>query len=762
MKGKIIGQSIPKVDAVSKVTGQAKYATDLVMDDMLYMMALRAPYPHAIIRKIDIEKARQVPGIVQIITRQDLEDLNNFGLIIKDQPTLVGVGEKTRYLGDTLALIIGESLEQIQIAKELIEVDYDKLEVITDPFRAMEEDAPFLHQDGNIVCSHKLAKGDIVQGFMEADLIVYNEFKTQHLEHVPLQPDAGMAAIDEEGIITIWAATQWIHDTRVDVAQALGLSVDKVRIIQPAIGGAFGKREDVIVQLHLAIAAKMTNRPIKTIYSREESIISTSKRHPITFKMKTGVKKDGSLTAWETTVIGDTGAYASSGPAVVHKGLYHCTGPYNCPNVKGKAFTVYTNNTYAGAMRGFGATQTAFAYESQMNIIAEKLRMDPIELRLKNIYQVGSTTPNGQVLHSSVGAKETIVKAVDTFEESRRVSITSPHSYKRRGIGIATIMFGFGYGEGFPDHSIARLTIKDDGRVELNTAAADVGQGVHTVVSQIAAEVLSVPIDQIDLISGDTLLTKSSGSTSATRQTFFTGNAVKNTAQALKGLIFDMAVKYYSRTYPEFYLESGFVVPHGARDEKVSLKELAWFATNQGEKLTVESCFFPETTPPDPETGQGEKVYVSYTFVTQLAEVEVNIRTGQVQVLRFVTAPDVGQAIHPQNVEGQIEGGTSMGLGMALMEEIKFDEEGFLMNPDLSTYLIPTAMDMPRNEVILVEDEEPQGPYGAKGIGEPAAIATAPAIVNAIYDACGVRIKELPVTPEKILKGLERKDNYLL
>ncbi len=416
MKGNIVGHSVPKVDARIKVTGQAKYATDLILANMLHMKVLRTPHPHAIIRKIDFRKAMEIPGIVKIITKVDVPELKNFGLIFKDQPVLVGIGEKTRYLGDALAIVIGEKENLIDKALKAIRVEYDELEVITDPLRAMEEDAPSIHESGNIACVHKLDKGDIVQGFMDADLIVFNEFKTQHLEHVPMQPDAGMAVMDEDGTIRIWAATQWIHDTRVDVAQALNMPVEKIRIIQPTIGGAFGKREDVIVQLHLAIAARAVRRPIKTVYSREESIISTSKRHPMIFRFKTGVKKDGTLTAWEAIVIGDTGAYASSGPAAVHKGMYHCTGPYNCPNVRGIAQAVYTNNTYSGAMRGFGVTQTAFAHESQMDIIAEKLGMNPVELRLKNAYQVGSITPNGQVLRSSVGVKETIIKAVEAFE----------------------------------------------------------------------------------------------------------------------------------------------------------------------------------------------------------------------------------------------------------------------------------------------------------------------------------------------------------
>ena len=416
MRGNVVGHSIEKVDAVSKVTGQALYANDLYVENMLHMRNLRAPHPHAIIKKIDLTEAYQVPGVVKIITKEDVPELRNFGLIVKDQPTLIGIGEKTRYQGDTLALVIAETEKAAAQAMRKIKVDYEKLEVITCPIRAMEEDAAHIHEGGNVLCVHKLQKGDVVKGFMEADLIVYNEYKTQHVEHAPIQPDAGFATIDEDGNICIWSATQWLHDTRVDIAQALQMPAEKIRMIQPVIGGAFGKREDIICQLHLAIAVRAVERPVKVVYSRDESIIATTKRHPIIFRFKTGVKKDGTLTAWEATVIGETGAYASSGPAVVHKGLYHCTGPYNVPNVRGAAYTVYTNHIYSGAMRGFGVTQTSFAYESQMDIIAEKLGMNPVELRLKNAYTVGSTTPNGQVLHASVGVKESIIKAVEAFE----------------------------------------------------------------------------------------------------------------------------------------------------------------------------------------------------------------------------------------------------------------------------------------------------------------------------------------------------------
>ncbi len=414
MPKEYVGKNIFKVDAYDKVTGKAIYPGDLYFDDMLYMKIKRATYPHAYLRRIDISKAQKLPGVVRIITAADIPWVKNFGLIIKDQPVLVGVGQKMRYMGDALAIVIAESKEAASRAVNLIEVEVEELEVISDPLRAMEKDAPPIHQGGNILATHYLEKGDIKKGFAEADVIVENEFKTSFLDQVPLQVEAGVGIYDEkDDIIKIWAATQWLHDTQADIAQSLGFPKEKIRIIQPVIGGAFGKKEDISVHIHLALAAIATKRPVKLTYTREESMTAQSKRHPFIIRMKTGVTKKGYLTACQVEVIGDTGAYASSGLAVVHKGLYHCTGPYNVENVKGVAYTVYTNNTYCGAMRGFGATQMAFAYESQMDILAHKLGIDPVKFRLQNAYNIGSSTPNGQVLTHSVGVKETIKEAVD-------------------------------------------------------------------------------------------------------------------------------------------------------------------------------------------------------------------------------------------------------------------------------------------------------------------------------------------------------------
>ena len=414
MPKKYVGKNIFKVDAWEKVTGKAIYPDDIYFDDMLYVKIKRATHPHAYLRRIDINKAQKLPGVVKIITAADIPEVKNFGLIIKDQPVLIGIGQKMRYMGDALAIVIAESKEAASEAVKLIEVEVEELEIISDPLRAMEKDAPLVHQDGNILATHYLEKGDIKKGFTQADIIVENEYRTSFLDQVPLQVEAGIGVYDEEsGVIKLWAATQWLHDTQADIAQSLGFPKEKIRIIQPVIGGAFGKKEDISVHIHLALAAMETKRPVKLTYTREESMIAQSKRHPFIIRMKTGVTNKGYLTACQVEVIGDTGAYASSGLAVMHKGMYHCTGPYNIDNVKGVAYTVYTNNTYCGAMRGFGTTQMAFAYESQMDILSHKLGIDPIQFRMQNAYDIGSSTPNGQILTHSVGVKETIEEAAN-------------------------------------------------------------------------------------------------------------------------------------------------------------------------------------------------------------------------------------------------------------------------------------------------------------------------------------------------------------
>jgi len=412
MSKRYVGQNIYKVDARDKVTGKAQYSDDIYFDDMLYLKIKRAVHPHAYLRKLDIEKAKKLLRVVKIITAADIPEVKNFGLIIKDQPVLIGIGQKMRYMGDALAIVIAKSKEVASMAEKLIEAEVEELEIISNPLRAMEDDAPLIHKEGNILSTHFLEKGDIKKGFARADLIEENEYRTTFVDQLPLQVSAGVCRYDESsGILEFQAATQWLHDTQADIAQSIGFPKDKIRMIQPVIGGAFGKKEDISVHIHLALAAIVTKRPVKLTYTREESMIVQSKRHPFIIRIKNGVTNRGFLTACQVEVIGDTGAYASSGLAVIHKGMYHCTGPYNVDHVQGVGRAVYTNNTYCGAMRGFGTAQLAFAYESQMAIFADKLGIDPVKFRLQNAYDIGSKTPNGQKLTRSVGAKKTIEEA---------------------------------------------------------------------------------------------------------------------------------------------------------------------------------------------------------------------------------------------------------------------------------------------------------------------------------------------------------------
>lgn len=761
MKSPYIGTKIHRVDAREKVTGEAKYSADYSFPDMVYLKVLRAPHPHCSIKNIDVEEARKVPGVLKVITARDIPEVENFGMIIKDQEVLVR--EKARYMGDALAIVAAETESIARKAIRCITVDYEPLPVLTTAEEAMDPEAIAIHpcrdntcnhdfHAANVLCVHHLNKGDVDKGFAEADHIFTQEIATPHVEHVALQPESGVAVYDEEkDLITMWVATQWLHDTQADVAQALNLGLEQVQIIQPAIGGAFGKREDVSVHIHIALMARLLKRPVKMVMTREESMITQNKRHPITFRFKTGVKKDGTLTAWEAQVIGDTGAYASTGSAVVHQALYMCTGPYNVANVRGVSYTVYTNNTYCGAMRGFGATQAAFAYETHMDMMAHELGWDPVEFRLHNAYELGSVTPNGQVLTTSVAVRETMRKAREHMGPKGESS-----RFKKRGVGIATSMFGCGYGEGFPDHSIVELEVTPSGIVRLCSAAADVGQGVLTVMIQIVAQVLDIPPSLIELAQACTHNTLNAGSTSATRQTIFSGNAARIAAEALLAKIYHRASQELAKHHPELQVRDGQVQLLGD-DRSISLGELACLAQDRGEPLKAQGCYFPRTTAPHEETGQGDLVYVAYTFNTHMVEVEVDTRTGIVDLIRVVAVPDIGRVINLLGVEGQSEGGIVMGQGMALMEEQVFDE-GRTVNADLASYLIPTAMDMPEMLTIPVESGDACGPFGSKGIGEPALLPAAPAILNAIYDAVGIRLTRTPAHPHRLLEHLKGRD----
>jgi CO/xanthine dehydrogenase Mo-binding subunit len=593
------------------------------------------------------------------------------------------------------------------------------------------------------------------------------------VDHAFLQPEAGIAYIDEEGRVTVTVATQYPHYDREEIADALGVGIDKIRVITAAVGGAFGGREDVTMQIHLALAAMKLRRPVKTVYTREESFIAHSKRHPMIMKYKTGALSDGTLYAMEAEIIGDSGAHSSWGINILRKAGVHATGPYVIPNVNVNSYAVYTNNPYTGAMRGFGAAQVAMAYEQQMDEIAHKLELDPVTIRLKNSFKLGSETATGQMLEDSVPLDDTILKSVSKFgadrlgfglqknyDEDEVSEINRTGTNKKRGKGIASIFYGTGYGNGFPDISNASAELLQSGKIRVRAGATEVGQGAKTALSQIAAEAMGLEMEDIELINEDTSEMPDSGTAAASRQTYNTGNGIRLACEKLKFSIMQYAAEIFEvnpfldvTTSMDVNIADGAVSIKGLSERKLKLKDIYDIAQKAGKVLREETAFTARTTRMDAETGQGAP-YWPYTFATYCVEVEVDTDTGKVDVISAVCAQDVGKAVNPTLVEGQIEGGFAMGMSWALYEDLGL-LNGKIKNNNFSRYILPTSLDMPDIENIIVEAPESSAPFGAKGIGEPVMLAAMPAILNAIYDAVGIRINKLPASPQDILARLQ-------
>ncbi len=757
----VVGKSLKRVDAVGKVTGTTLFADDLAFAGMLYAKVLRSPLAHAKIKKIDTTEAQKVEGVRAVITAKDIPGENRLGVlggIFKDQPVLCK--DKVRLIGDAVALVAAESEEIAARAAKLIKVEYEELLPIFDPIAAMDASSPVVHENGNVAFHRKIRKGDVEDGFKKSDIIVQGTYRTPFYEHAYLETEAGIAKVDEAGNVTVWACSQFSSYVQEEVARTLGLPFSKVRIIQTTTGGGFGGKMDISVQCHLSLLAFKTGRPVKLTYTREESFLISPKRHPFIIKYKTGATREGKILAVETEIIGNTGAYLSYGPAVITRAAVHATGPYNVPNVKIDAYTVYTNGFISGAMRGFGVLQITIAYESQLDKLAEKLDIDPIELRLKNALTEGSITATGQVLKSSVGFKETLQKAQEIAIRWRKEIHNKENSVKKKGVGIGVMWYGIG-NTGHVNPSGAFIQLLADGSVSILTSCAEIGQGSDTILSQIAAEELGiVDLDKIKIHSGDTLAPYARA-TSASGQTYVSGNAVRLAATEAKKTVFRQLANDWNVDMKELYLENGLICLKNS--EKNILVEEAIKKCHRAGILPL-GCgsFNPNATPLNTETGAG-KAYATYSFATHVAEIEVDIETGEITVQRFLAVDDVGKAINPMNIEGQSEGGISMGIGQTLMEEMIMDNHGITLTPSFAQYLIPTAKDMPKYmRTDLIECAEPTGPFGAKGVGEPALIPTPPAIINAIYAACGIRITDLPATSEKIFFEIARVHKKLI
>lgn len=732
--GSLIGASEPRPDALGKVTGAARYPADLVRPDMLRLKVVFAGRPHARIRSLDTAAALAHPGVVAVLTASDVP-YNAFGLIDADQPVLCG--EVVRFSGDKVALVVAESQEAAEAGAQLVQVEYEDLPVVTDPRAALAPDAPLVHEErgSNLLLHIPIRKGDVARGFAEADVILEGEFETSWQEHAFLQPEAGVAWVDEDERVIVETAGQWLHEDRRQLAAMLKLPEEQVIVRYAAIGGAFGGREDLSIQHLLALAAWKLRRPVALVWSREESIIGHHKRHPISVRCRWGAHKDGIITAVEAEVIADGGAYASTSVEVTKVATLFASGCYEVANISVDGYAVYTNNIPAGAFRGFGAPQAQFAAESMVTRLAHALGMDPAELRRRNIYREGGLEPSQQPLPVGVSALPVLERCIEEAKE--RLSYSQPgvrtaapsgspplageglgeRSYLRRGVGIACGIKNVGYSFGYPDQATAKVELY--GKAELERAvvrigAAEVGQGTHLALRQIAAETLGLPLAKVEMVTDDSAETPNAGSASASRMTLMGGQAVHRASLA-------------------------------AREQWSGTEEYAASATVQ---------FRPTpTTPLDAGTGAGRPNYC-YGYAAQAVEVEVNTLTGQVQVLSVISVHDVGRAINRQQVEGQIEGCLAQALGYALLENLQ-TRDGRILTPYLSTYLLPTVLDMPTEITpVILELADPEGPYGARGVAEMALVPFAPAVAMAIHDATGVWLSQQPMTPERVLAAL--------
>ncbi len=728
-----IGQSVPRLDAQDKVTGKALYSGDLSRPGMLHMKILFAGRPHARVVSIDTSTAESLPGVVAIYTAKDVP-INEYGLQINDQPVLCGPssipqngesqvrGDIVRCEGDQIAAIVAETEAIATRARDLIKVEFEDLVAVFDAAEAMKSGAPRIHPergDSNICVLDKIRKGDVGSAFSKADVIVEGEYHTPYQEHAYLQPEAGLAYIDNTGYITVECAGQWTHADRAGIAHALGLPDEQVRVIYPAIGGAFGGREDLSVQIVLALAVMRLKRPVKIVWSRKESIIGHGKRHPMTIKTKWGATRDGKLLAAETTVIADAGAYMYTSNKVLGNCTITATGPYFIPNVKEDVYGVYTNNVPTAAFRGFGAPQALWMAELQMDKLAEKLGLDPVEFRHRNALREGDTLNVGTPAPGQVSIVQCIEAARDHYgwvKDDQLPKIPNKTSSVVRGRGFACGFKNVGFSFGYQENSWARVELHGKSGIEhvvVWHAGAEVGQGTHTVMAQFAAGTVGVPYEKVTMVTSDSATMGNPGSASASRLTFMSGNAIKGASEAA-------LVKWKA-------------------EERPAIAEFTYLA--------------PKTTPFDKETGYSTP-NLSYAYAAQAVEVEVDLETGFIKLLRVVSADDVGQAINPALVQGQIEGAVVQAEGYALTENF-ITKNGHILTDQLSTYLIPTVLDIPDAvESVIIEVAEPNGPFGARGLGELPFLPLAPAIAAAVHDATGVWFSEFPLTPERVLRGL--------
>ncbi len=748
---------------LEKLTGKLVFTNDLSFDGMLYASALRANVPHGLVRKVDIAKAEKMPGIVKVLTSKDVPGKNIFGVIDADQP--IFCDEIVRYVGDTLALVVGETPEQVQAALDAIEAEIEPLPVISSIDEALAPDAPVLHprlkqvypDKPNVLKHFHVSKGDIEKGFAEADLILEEDYSVPFIEHAYMETETSIGVVEADGTYKIYVGSQGPTDDRHQVAAALGVDEEKVEIAHMYMGGGFGGKEDISGQIHAILAANATGRPVKVHWSRKESLLVSYKRHAAQLHYKMGMSREGKLVAADIQIYGDTGAYASAGEAVLFRMMAFACGPYEVPNVEVNTYAVHTNNPPCGAFRGYGSPQVAFAAETHLQRMIRQLGLDPMEVRLNNALDFGRATITGDVLTPAVGSGmiDCLTAVKQELEKTPRPEVGPDEKF---GMGIAAGYKNVGLGSNIPDMSGASVSLEADGVFLARHGAADMGQGSNQVVALITARVLGVPVSMVRVHTGDTKFDPLGGMTTASRATFLSGNAALLAVEGFKKKLWDALSQEFSVSPDDLVIREGAFVNRETGRQYITVKELA-----QGsERFEYEAQYkAPTTQPPSaysesyPEVPEAP-MHFAYDFGAQAVMLAVNEKTGEVRVLKIIAAHDAGTPLIYKNVIGQIEGAAVQGLGYALSERFEL-EDGVPASLRLKDLGLLRFRDIPEIVPIIIDTPHQKGPFGAKGMGELALTPTAPAVANAIFDALGIWIKDLPITQEKILDALQKQ-----
>ncbi len=755
--GAAVGTSALRPDAEAKVRGEARYADDLAFPGMVHVKTVRSERPHARVVGLDLARVESARGVVGTVTAADVPGENVVPVIYRDMPALAeGV---VRYVGEPIALVAAETRDAAESAAALAGVTYDDLPAVFDPREAARPGSPQVAlpvgaETGNVFNHMVIRKGDVSAGFAEADVIVEGGYEVGYQEHAYLEPQ-GVIAVPADGGMTVYGTLQCPFYVQSAVANVLGLPLSKVRIVQTATGGGFGGKEDVPSHLAAlaAVVAWKLRRPAKLVLDRAEDIATTSKRHPGTIRYRTGAKRDGTLTAVEVEFYYNAGAYQTLSSAVLWRGLVHAAGPYRVPHVKVDAYSVATNTVPCGAFRGFGSPQVIFAHEAQMDELAQRLGMDPLALREKNALREGDATATGQLLDQSVGLGDCIAKARAIASWSERqaevAAFNRREKFRRRGLGVSTVMYGVGMGAKAPllEKAGAYLKLEADGSVAVAVGTTEMGQGAITVLSQIAADGLGLPVELVQVLPVDSSRVPDSGPTVASRTTTVQGMAVLDAARKLRARIED-AVRHMFAC-PEFTLEGRLFCIPGPTPRHVDIAEVArWMWAHNWDMGTTG---WVEGSPVswDPATGQGHAYFV-YAYACHVALVEVDLLTGEAHVEGFWAVHDSGKIVNPATARGQVVGGVAQGIGYALIEELA-SRDGRILAPSFTAYHIPTSCDVPEVEVEFAEAPYSGGPFGAKGLGEVPLMASHAAVANAVSAATGARLRAYPAIPERVL-----------